>query len=107
MDEKYTRYVEVHQTYHGQIKEMEFLLTTENDENKKENIKAIIDSLKEEQEHELDRVEDNFNKLIIEAQSNFKNLGFKSNPGVELIEEKFKLDMYNLINGILVNKNKK
>jgi hypothetical protein len=49
----------------------------------------------------LDRVEDHYNKLINEAQASFKNFGFKNNPGVQLIEEKFKLDMYNLINSLL------
>jgi hypothetical protein len=60
--------------------------------------------LKEEQEHELARIEDYYNKLIFEAQTNFKNSGFKNNPGIQLIEEKLKLDMYNLINTILVPK---
>jgi len=40
----------------------------------------------------------------MECQANFKNNAFKNNPGVQLIEEKFKLDMYNLINLILAPK---
>jgi hypothetical protein len=102
MDEKYTKYIEISKNYHGQIKEMEFLMTGDGEDQHKESIQGIIDSLKEEQEHELDRIEDHYNKLIVEAQSNFKNYGFKNNPGVQLIEEKFKLDMYNLINSVLI-----
>jgi hypothetical protein len=58
----------------------------------------------------LNRIEDYYDKLVIDAQNNFKNISFKNNPGVQLIEEKFKLDLYNLINLIIspyknVNKN--
>jgi len=104
MDEKYTKYIEISKNYHGQIKEMEFLLTGDGEDQHKDGIKAIIEQLKEEQDHELDRIEDHYNRLIVEAQNNFKSIGFKNNPGVQLVEEKFKLDMYNLINMILVPK---
>lgn len=76
----------------------------ESDEHHKEDIKAMIDSLKEEQEHELERIEDHYNQMISDAQNNFKNFSSKNNPGIQLIEEKLKLDMYNLINSILVPK---
>jgi hypothetical protein len=69
-----------------------------------DGIKAVIDALKEEQEIELERVEDHYESLINEAQGNFRNLNLKTNPGVQLIEEKFKLDMYTLINVILLPK---
>ena len=65
---------------------------------------SIIESLREEQTHEFDRIDDHYNKLISECQANFKNFIFKNNPGIQLIEEKFKLDMYNLINLILLPK---
>ena len=74
------------------------------DDMHQESIKNIIDSLKEEQEHELDRIDDYYNNLISEAQANFKSYALKANPGIQLIEEKFKLDMYTLINAILVPK---
>jgi hypothetical protein len=74
------------------------------DDGHQDGIKAVIDALKEEQENELERVEDHYNNLLAEAQSNFKNLSLKANPGVQLIEEKFKLDMYTLINTILIPK---
>jgi hypothetical protein len=70
----------------------------------KEGIRNIVESLKEEQDHELNRIEDHYNKMISEAQASFKNFGFKNNAGIQLIEEKFKLDMYNLINMILLPK---
>ena len=81
-----------------------FIFILDSDDTHKEGIKNIVDSLKEEQEHELDRIEDHYNKLIQDAQASFKNFGFKNHPGIQLIEEKFKLDMYNLINMILAPK---
>jgi len=106
MDEKYLKYIEISKNYHGQIKEMEFLMTGDGEDQHKDQIRSILESLKEEQEHELDRIEDHYNRLVIDAQNNFKSIGIKSNPGIQLIEEKFKLDMYNMINMILVPKNK-
>jgi hypothetical protein len=66
----------------------------------------VIESLKDERQHELDKIDDNYNKLISEAQNSLKNFGFKNNPGIQLIEEKFKLDMYNLLNMLLQPKNR-
>jgi hypothetical protein len=90
--------------YQGQIKEMEFIINGDSEDQHQDGIKAVIDALKEEQEMELERVEDQYDGLITEAQSNFRNLSLKANPGVQLIEEKFKLDMYTLINAILLPK---
>merc|ERR1712151_621609 len=59
MDEKYSKYIEICKQYNSQIKEMEFLINGEdNDDPHKESITAIVDSLKEEQAHELDRIDD-------------------------------------------------
>lgn len=66
----------------------------------------IIDSLKEERQHELDKIDDYYNRQIVEAQISLKNYGCRSHPGIQLIEEKFKLDMYNHLNMILQPKNK-
>jgi len=113
MDEKYQKYVEVSKNYQSQIKEMEFLIhggkiivninrnTVDSEDQHRDGIISIVEALKEEQEQELERIEDHYDKLVIEAQNNFKNISFKNNPGVQLIEEKFKLDLYNLINLII------
>ena len=66
----------------------------------------VIDSLKEERQHELDKIDDFYNREILEAQIALKTYGFKNHPGIQLIEEKFKLDMYNHLNMILLPKNK-
>lgn len=102
-DEKYSKYIEISKNYHSQIKEMEFLINSANEEDNshKDSLQVILDALREEQQHELDRIEDHYNKLINDAYSNFKNFGFKNNSGIQLIEEKFKLDTFNMMNDIL------
>jgi hypothetical protein len=77
------------------------LFTVDSEDQHRDGIVTIVEALKEEQEQELERIEDHYDKLVIEAQNNFKNISFKNNPGVQLIEEKFKLDLYNLINLII------
>jgi hypothetical protein len=67
-------------------------------------MKVVLDALIEEQDTELEKVEMCYDNLISEAQSNFRNLSLKANPGIQLIEEKFKLDMYTLLNTILLPK---
>jgi hypothetical protein len=66
-----------------------------------DSIKDIINSLRDEQQHEFDRIEDYYGKLIKEAHNNFKNVGFRNNKGIQILEEKFKLDIYNLIKDTL------
>jgi len=100
-DEKYLKYIEISKNYHSQIKEVEFLINSEDDNDRKDSLQVILDALKEEQQHELDRIEDHYNKLVNDAYSNFKNFGFKNNSGIQIIEEKFKLDTFNMMNDIL------
>lgn len=100
-EEKLNKYIEVSKHYHNQIKEMEFLLNSDNDDlTHTDSIKQILDQLKDEQQHELDMIDLNYNKLINENQLEFKNDAFKNDPGIQLIEEKFKLEMFNMINSI-------
>ena len=99
-EQKYKKYIEIRNEYHNQIKENEYLL--ENDDNltkeKKEEIQQTIESLNEEQQHQIDVVEDEFNKKISDKISEFKLKAFKHNSGIQLLEEKVKLDIYSLIN---------
>ena len=97
---KYKKYIEIRNEYHTQIKENEYLL--DNDENlneeKKTEIQQTIDSLNEEQQHQIATIEDEFNRKIIDKISEFKLNSFKKNSGIQLMEEQVKLDIYSLIN---------
>lgn len=107
MDEKYKKYLEISKNYNTQIKEMEFLansgksIVISDDNQHSDSIKDIISSLKEEQLHEFDRIEDYYGGMIREAHNNFKTVGFRNNKGIQILEEKFKLDIYNLIKDTL------
>jgi hypothetical protein len=81
---------------------MEFALGGDSDNQHQDGIRAVIVALKEEQEVELERVEDHYDSLINDAQINFRNVSCKINPGVQLLEERFKLDMYTLINNAIL-----
>ena len=97
---KYKKYIEIRNEYHNQIKENEYSL--ENDENlneeKKSEIQQTIDSLNEEQQHQIATIEDEFNRKIMDKISEFKLNSFKNNSGIQLLEERVKLDIYSIIN---------
>ena len=100
VDEKYNKYIEISTTYHSQIKEFEYLCEDETNEDKKKDILFTIDSLKEEQKHEISKIEDYYNGVISAKIKEFKLTSCKTNPGLELMEEKLKLDIYTIINDI-------
>mgnify|MGYP006916136769 CR=1 FL=1 len=99
-DNKYKKYIDVSLEYHHQIKENEHLLEKHADysEEKKAEIQQIIDSLKDEQQNQIAKIEDEFNRLIVSKVNEFKIDSFKNNSGILLIEEKLKLEIYSLIN---------
>jgi len=65
---------------------------------KKAEIQQTIDSLNEEQQHQIAIIEDEFNRKIIDKITEFKLNSFKKNSGIQLMEEQVKLDIYSLIN---------
>ena len=102
---KYKKYIEIKNEYHAQIKENEYIL--ENEDNltneRKEQYQQTIESLNEELQHQIEVVEDEFNKKIMDKISEFKLNSFKHNSGIQLLEEKLKLDVYSLINNAFYN----
>lgn len=101
-NEHLKKYSETCRIYQNQIKEMEFLL---NDEDQHaDSLTEIVDSLKEEKQQELQRIEDHYKNLINEYVMNFKSYGLKNNSGIQLLEEKQKLVMFDLINENILNK---
>ena len=99
-DSKYKKYIEVNNYYHTNIKQYEYSL--EYDENlteeRKQEYQSIINSLKEEQQDQIDKIEDEFNGMIHTKINEFKQTSIKNNCGINLIEEQVKLDIYSLIN---------
>jgi len=63
LDEKYQKISQINSNYNSQIKEID-LITTKDDYEKSSHLKAIIDSLIEEQKLEIRKTEDLYDKLI-------------------------------------------
>ncbi len=99
-DIKYKKYIDISVEYHTQIKENEHILENNDNlsEEKKSEIQQIIDSLKDEQQNQIAKIEDEFNRLIVTKVNEFKINACKNNSGIQLIEEQLKLDIYSLIN---------
>ena len=99
-DEKYNKYIKVNDEYHSNIKENEFMIENDDkmEEDEKKNIQNIIDCLKEEQKDQIDQILDEYNRSINSLMDEFKQNLFKNNVGVQLIEERLKLDVYTMIN---------
>ena len=99
-DQKYNNYIEVNTYYHSNIKEKEYQLENDNklNDEKKRELQQIIESLKEEQKDQIDKITDEYNQLIDTTISDFKQNFFKKDVGIYLMEEQLKLDIYTLIN---------
>ena len=99
-DNKYKKYIDTSIEYHHHIKENQHILENEDDltDGRKMEIQQIIDSLKEEQQNEIAKIEDEFNRLIVNKVNEFKINSFKNNSGIQLMEEKLKCDIYSMIN---------
>jgi len=100
MEEKFKKYSEVSESYFGQIKEVEFILDAEDDLERQTPLKLIIESLKEEQQHELELIEDQYEDLYENCYTSYKNQA-KTNSGIQLLEEKLRLEIYSQINNIV------
>lgn len=100
IQEKFSKYQETSRIYQNQIKEMEFLMNE--DDQHKESINMIIDSLKDERNHEIDRMNLHYQGLAQDYINDFKAYGISNDSGIQLINEKFKLDLINLISSYLV-----
>ena len=82
--------------YATQEKEMEFLITPESDEAFKEQIISVVSQLKEESKAEIEKY--NKTNLVKLKKINDKYLqDIIKNPGIELIQDKFKFDINNLL----------
>ena len=73
-DLKYKKYIEIKNEYHANITENEFFLENEEnlDENRKKEIIQIIDSLKEELQLQIYKIDDEFNGIISTSINDFK-----------------------------------
>lgn len=95
--EKYCKYIRISKTYQDQIKETQYELATVT-KLSDEQIDLIVYSLNEEKDHELSKLDVEYNNLLKEHIASFKALGFQQNSiSVQYLQEKAKLDIYNCL----------
>ncbi len=78
-----------------------FILYLDSEGAYKESLLASIEQLKEELNTELEKVDDFYDQQMKEYKHKFKKHALKENNGIQVIEEKFRLDMFNSISGII------
>ncbi len=78
-----------------------FIIFLDNEGSYVESLTASIEQLKEELQTELEKVDDHYDQIIKENKNKFKGMTLKNNNGIQLIEEKFRLDMFNTISNII------
>jgi hypothetical protein len=102
-DDKYERYIKVNEDYHSNIIENEYILDNEEglSEDDKMQIKNICECLKEEQKDQSNELLYEYNNNIRILINDFKHNFFKTNVGIQLLEEKVMLDIFKMINEVL------
>lgn len=102
-DDKYEKYIKVNEDYHSNIIENEFILENEEglSEDDKAQIKNICECLREEQKDQSNEILYEYNNNIRALINDFKHNFFKTNVGIQLIEEKLMLDIFTMINEVL------
>ena len=102
-EEKYKQYIDIKNYYYSNIKDTEYQLDkSEITEAEKITLELNLENLKEQQQNEIDKIEDNYNELIKNKIQEFKLNSFKNDSGVQLIEEQLKLDIYAIINDAFI-----
>jgi len=103
-----------------QIHELEFLLQScgnwlfkslylfklDSDNKHEEDIKISIELIKKEKKHELDKINKHYQDMIEELKTNYKNIDVFNHQGMKVIEEKFRLDVVNIISCVLIPQKK-
>ena len=87
--------------YITQEKEMEFLLSGgENDDGYNEQINSIIKSLKEDCAKDKEKILKDNNEKLKKINDKYIN-ELSNNNGINLIQEKFKLDLTNILSNVI------
>lgn len=101
-EEKYSKKFIINKNYHAQIAEMEFMV--KDDESHRESITIIIENLQEDMQSEFKKVEEEYAKILEEKERKFLKETIRSNNSLQVIEEKFKMEMLGSINDIIYPK---
>ena len=90
--------------YSNQVKEMEFLLTSDADQSYKEQIGKIIFQLEEEEKVENEKIENAFTESFKTLDEKYLGKYANDDIGINLMQEKLKLDMCNTLSNTVIDK---
>ena len=73
----------------------------ESEENYKDSITEIVRSLNEENKNEVEKIEEYYKVKINDLKSELSNNNIRRESEVQLMEERFKLDVYNSVGNMI------
>ena len=94
-NEKYLKYYDVHNEYYIKIKNIEFLLSNDDDINENE-INDLISSMRNEEKEIINKINQDYNKLINEEILNTRNNNL--NNCSMYLQEKMKCEIFSQLN---------
>lgn len=101
-EEKYSKKFVVFKNYHSQIAEMELMM--KDDDGHKESIQVIIENLEDERDKELEKIEEEYKKVLEEKQKKLNDHFMNNHSSLQMNEEKFKIEMLGVLNEIIYTK---
>ena len=94
-NEKYLKYYDVHNEYYIKIKNIEFLLSNDDDINENE-INDLISSMRNEEKEIINKINQDYSKLINEEILNTRNNNL--NNCSMYLQEKMKCEIFSQLN---------
>lgn len=101
-NEKFSKKFVIYKNYNAQIAEMELMMNE--DENHKANLKVIVEDLINEREAEIKKLDEEYESLIESKKSLLNPSSINRNSNILLTQEKFKIDMLNILNEVIYKK---
>lgn len=93
--DKETELLETTQIYSTQIKESEFLLTSDGDQMYKDQLGKIIYNLQEEEKEEKEKIETKYAQSLKLIKQKLSDKEIQSHGSMDFLQEQFKLDIAN------------
>ena len=98
-EEKFNKKFDIYKSFHSIITENEMMM--KDDDSHKDSLKAIVSSLEEERDSDLQKIEEEFEKQIELKKQALKENGLVKNKSLQLKSEKFKMEMLSILNEII------
>ena len=77
------------------------ILIEDSEENYKESINEILKSLYDEKKNEVEKIEEEYKIKTDQLKLEFMNSNIRGESEVQIMEERFKLDVYNSVGNMI------